>query len=217
MYIGVDEIDDEAAAFADFDDRLDFFDDDIDNPIDFFDEDDDSAFFADEPLINTSTTVEPPKKIRAVGWGFGSLAPLVEHDPVDITFEPTINDFNDVKSVQCMISTIAPSGTPDQFPDRAALGRIYKFLRSQSKGAALRPFNICKLAADFKRSTVAFDDQKLNSICTFDGAVRVLSEIGLIRFDADKKNFFMPVPNKTFDLNRSRLFKLNAKGDVNER
>lgn len=216
---GIDEIDEDAAAFADFDARPDFVDEDLDARPDFAEEDFDAPidFFDDDDVPLDSPAVMPVKKIRAVAWNFGALADLVEHEPVDITFEPSINEFNDIRSVQCMISTLEPSGDAEQFPDRPALARIYKFLRAQSREAAFRSFNLCKLAADFRRSNVAFDDQRLNSIYTFAAAVKVFSEIGLIHFDADGKNFFMPVPNKAFDLNRSRLFKLNSEGDAHER
>ncbi|MBQ9478352.1 MAG: hypothetical protein IJU71_02260, partial [Selenomonadaceae bacterium] len=69
----------------------------------------------------------------------------------------------------------------------------------------------------FRNSTAAFDNPALNSIYTMACAVEVFGEIGLIRFDADRKNFLMPIPKKTFDLNRSRLFTLNIGGGANER
>lgn len=209
IFIGVDECDEGIAFFGDHDNQIEFLGDEDAQPDDF-----------DEAEIIPVRAVEPVEAkttIRAVGWDFGSFAALVKEQPVDITFEPSINEFNDEKSVQCQISTLEPHGDADQFPDRNALGRIYKFLRSQSKDETLKPFDICKLAAGFRRSTMAFDAPKFNSIYTLESAIKVFAEIGLIRFDADRKNFFMPIPKQTFDLNRSRLFKLNAGGGANER
>ena len=200
IYIGVDECDEGMGFFGDHDNQIEFMEDD--QPDDF-----------DEAEI---IPVEMTPMIRAVGWNMGEFAALVNAQPVDITFEPSINEFNGEKTVQCMISTLEPHGDVEQFPDRSVLGRIYKFLRSQSKDETLKPFDICKLAAGFRRSTMAFDDPKFNSIYTLESAIKVFAEIGLIRFDADRKKFFMPVPKKTFYLNRSRLFKLNNEGGFDE-
>ena len=206
IFTGIDEVDEGMAMFGDHD-----------NQSDFFEEEDDPSEWLDEGADISVENVEPKKTVRAVGWGLGSMVELVTGAPVDITFEPSINEFNGEKTVQCMISTLEPHGDVEQFPDRNALGRIYKFLRSQSKDETLKPFDICKLAAGFRRSSLAFDDPKLNSIYTFMSAVRVFGEVGLIRFDADRHNFLMPIPKKTFDLNRSRLFKLSTGGGANER
>lgn len=207
-FIGVDECDEGIGFFGDHDNQIDFLSDEDDQPEDF-DE-------AEIIPVSAVDAVEMKPMIRAVGWNMGEFAALVKEQPVDITFEPSINEFNDEKTVQCMISTLEPNGDNAKFPDRNALGRIYKYLRSQSKDETLKPFDICKLAAGFRRSTMAFDDPKFNSIYTLESAIKVFAEIGLIRFDADRKNFFMPVPKKTFDLNRSRLFKLNNEGGSDE-
>ena len=208
-YIGVDEIDELSAAFGE---------EGLDEIAEAFG---DSEFQADR--LGELEEDEAPDgsddklKVRAVGWSMGALAPLVNEEPIDIVFEPSVNEYNGEKSVQCMINSLEPSGMPDQFPSRAELGRIYKFLRSQSKSGMPQPFDICKLTAAFRRSTVANAEPKLNSIYTLSSAMQIFAEIGLMHFDADGKNFFMPVPKGKFDLNRSRIFKLNNEGADDER
>ena len=218
MFIGIDEIDEGFAMFGDFDCHEDFYgDEDNDDRAFLFEDEDDRSYWSDEGANLSLNTFEPKKHVRAVAWNLGMLASLVNKEPVNIIFEPGINDYNGLRSVQCVVSSIEPAGDRSQFPDRKALGRIYKFLRSYAKNESVKPFDICKIADAFSRSTMALDDPKLNSIFTMASAVEVFGEIGLIRFDAERKKFFMPIPNKTFDLNRSRLFILNSEGGANER
>ena len=206
MFFDIDGVDEGAAMFGDFD-----------SPIDFYEDDDDRVDWLDEGVGVSDKPVEIKKTVRAVGWGMGSLASLVNTEPINIIFEPNVNEYNGERSVQCVVSSIEPDGSNDRFPDRAALGRIYKFLRSYARGETFKPFDICRIASAFRNSTAAFDNPALNSIYTMACAVEVFGEIGLIHFDADRKNFRMPVPTKTFDLNRSRLFTLNIGGGANER
>ena len=193
--LGIDEIDELGEAFGDYEMQSDL--------VDELEENED----LDSDRI----------KIRAVGWGMGALAPLVESEPIDLIFEPSINEYNGEKSVQCTINSLEPTGSPEQFPDREALVHIYKFLRMQSRSETLKPFDLCKLAAEFRRSPLANDNPKLNSIYTLSSAVQVFCEIGLMRLDFEGKNFFMPIPKGKFDLNRSRIFALNNEGVDNER
>ena len=192
--LGIDEIDELGEAFGDYEMQSDL--------VDELEENED----LDSDRI----------KIRAVGWGMGALAPLVESEPIDLIFEPSINEYNGEKSVQCTINSLEPTGSPEQFPDREALVHIYKFLRMQSRSETLKPFDLCKLAAEFRRSPLANDNPKLNSIYTLSSAVQVFCEIGLMRLDFEGKNFFMPIPKGKFDLNRSRIFALNNEGVDNE-
>ncbi|MBO4780696.1 MAG: single-stranded-DNA-specific exonuclease RecJ, partial [Selenomonadaceae bacterium] len=59
--------------------------------------------------------------IRAVAWSMGQLAPLVENEPVDVAYEPSLDTWQSEVRIQCTVSSLEPVAAAGEFPDRQQL------------------------------------------------------------------------------------------------
>lgn len=151
-----------------------------------------------------SFTINGEKKIRAVAWGCGSLAPLVENEPIDVAYEPSLDTWQGEPRIQCTVSSLEPAEAEGEFPEREQLVDVYKFLR-QARIYTER-FDLCSLVKAFNA-----DSGKNYSTYTFDSAVKVFEELGLIVFNREKKTFDMPRPKNKLELMNSRTFRLGRR------
>ena len=151
-----------------------------------------------------SFSVDAEKNIRAVAWGCGNLAPLVENESIDIAYEPEINEWKDEVRIQCNISSLEPTETGEVILEREKLLEIYNFLRKAR--SVTEKFNLCALVKEFNSQS-----GKNLSTYTFDGVIKIFEDLGLLTIDADKKTFELPRPKNKLELNNSRTFRLESR------
>ena len=144
------------------------------------------------------------ENIRAVAWGCGSLAPLVESEPVDLAYEPEVNEWQGEVRIQCNVSSLEPAAQGQAALDDNGLREVYTFLRKARSFTEY--FNLCSLVKAFNNQT----GQNLSTY-TFDGAIKVFEELGLLIIDRDKKTFELPRPKNKLDLNNSRTYRLGRR------
>ncbi len=142
--------------------------------------------------------------IRAVAWSCGNLAPLVENEPVDVAYEPSLDEWQGNVRIQCTVSSLEPVEIADEFPDRNQLVEVYNFLRRAR--VYTERFDLCELLKAFNNAT-----GKNFSIYTFDSAIKIFEELGLIVFNRDKKTFDMPRPKNKLELMNSRTYRLGRR------
>ena len=150
-----------------------------------------------------SFTIDEEKKIRAIAWGCGNLAPLVENEPIDLAYEPSLNEWKGEVRIQCSVSSLEPAAGVGEFPDRDQLVDVYNFLRRAR--SFTEKFNLCELVKAFNGEGKNF------STYTFDSAIKVFEELGLLLIDRDKKTFELPRPKNKLELTNSRTFRLGRR------
>ena len=150
-----------------------------------------------------SFTIDDEKKIRAVAWSCGSLAPLVEKEAIDLAYEPSLDEWQGEVRIQCQVSSLEPAEGVGEFPDRAQLVDVYNFLRRARNFT--EKFDLCDFVKAFNNSGKNF------STYTFDSAVKIFEELGLIVIDREKKTFEVPRPKNKLELTNSRTFRLGSK------
>ena len=153
-------------------------------------------------VIPAATTNLP--NIRAIAWGMGNLAPLVESEPVDVAYEPSLDTWQGEVRIQCTVSSLEPVAAADEFPDREQLIVVYNFLRRAR--AYTDRYDICALVKALNNQTGGNF-----STYTFDSAVKIFAELGLFVGNRDGKTFDMPRPQNKLELMNSRTFRLGRR------
>lgn len=143
-------------------------------------------------------------KIRAIAWNCGSLVPLIENEPIDMAYEPSLEEWQGELRIQCTVSSLEPVANSAEFPDREQLVAVYHFLR-RARVYTSR-FDLCSLMRAFNN-----DSGKNFSVYTFDCAVKVFVELGLLVLNREKKTFDMPRPKNKLELASSRTFRLGRR------
>ena len=146
------------------------------------------------------------KNIRAVAWDKGNFSALIENEPVDLVYEPEINEWQDTFSVQCTVNYFEPAAVEGGFPDRAKLADIYKFLKQFS--SQTDKFEICDFAEKFNAAT-----GKNFPMYTTLSAIEIFQELGFLKIDAEEKTFELPTFGKKLNLKNSRTFRLGSKAN----
>ncbi|MBR4383171.1 MAG: hypothetical protein IKP64_06390, partial [Selenomonadaceae bacterium] len=154
---------------------------------------------------NVHLSFDIDENIRAVAWNCGSLAPLIESEPLDLAYEPEVNEWQGELRIQCNVSSLEPAVAEGElFPDREELLDVYNFLRQVN--TSMNRFNLCALVRTFNNET-----GKNFSTYAFAGAITVFEELGLMAIDRDKKTFQMQRPKSKLDLRNSRTFRLGSE------
>ncbi len=150
-----------------------------------------------------SFAIDGEQKIRAIAWNCGNLVPLVESEPIDLAYEPSLDEWQGEIHLQCSVSSLEPVEVEGEFPDREQLVDIYKFLRRAR--AFTEKFDLCSLVKVFNESGKNFSTYK------FDSAIKVFEELGLIIINGDKGTFELPRPKNKLELTNSRTFRLGRR------
>ncbi len=144
------------------------------------------------------------KNIKAVAFGLARFATLIDNEPVNLTYYPGIDEWQDRRSVKCFVSNIDPVADENNFPTREQLGAVYKFLL-KLRGKT-NSFDIKLITEKF--NTVMKKDFPMYTILT---ALEIFQEIGLLRVDEESKTFDLPAGPKR-NLEDSRIFRLGVRG-----
>ena len=156
-----------------------------------------------------SFTISAEQNIRAVAWSCGNLAPLVENELIDVAYEPELNEWQGEVRIQCNISSLEPAAEGESALEREQLLEVYNFLR-KARNFTER-FNLCALVKEFNSQT-----GKNLSTYSFDGAIKIFEELGLLIIDNDKKTFELPRPKSKLDLNNSRSYRLERRESISD-
>lgn len=140
------------------------------------------------------------KNIRAVAFGLARFATLVANEPVNLTYYPGIDEWQDRRVVKCFVSNIEPIADKENFPKREQLGDVYKFLL-KLRGRT-NSFDIKIITEKF--NAVMKKDFPMYTILT---ALEIFQEVGLLRVDEENKTFNLPAGSKR-NLESSRTFRL---------
>ena len=144
------------------------------------------------------------ENIRAIAWGCGNLAPLVNEETIDLAYEPEINEWQGNVSIQCKVSSLEPAAQGESVMSDDGLREVYTFLRKAR--SMTEQFNLCALVRAFNSQT----GQNISTY-TFDGAIKVFEELGLLIIDRDKKTFELPRPKNKLELMNSRTYRLGRR------
>ena len=150
-----------------------------------------------------SFTIDGAQKIRAIAWSCGNLLPLVENEPIDIAYEPSLDEWQGEVRIQCTVSSLEPVKVAGEFPDREQLIDVYNFLR-RARNFTER-FDLCSMVKVFNESGKNFSTYK------FDSAVKIFEELGLLIINRDKKTFELPRPKNKLELMNSRTYRLGRR------
>ena len=154
-----------------------------------------------------SFDISPEKKIRAVAWGCGNLVPLVENEFIDLAYEPELDVWKDEVRIQCKVTNLEPAAVGEKNLEREELLNVYNFLRRVK--TYTDKFDLCTLVRDFNRET-----GKNLSTYTFDDAIKIFEELGLLIIDNDKKTFAISRPKNKLNLMNSRTFRLSRRNET---
>ena len=114
------------------------------------------------------------KRVAALYWNYGELAELVTEEAVDLAYTPSINEWQGMRSVQCMADSIMPAAHERIFPDRGILKAVYAFLRELGGADGHIPYSTVALTRRFSR--------KMGHISryTMESALCIFRELGLL-------------------------------------
>lgn len=148
--------------------------------------------------------IDAEKNIRAVAWGCGNLAPLVENEAIDIAYEPEINEWKDEVRIQCNISSLEPAETGELILEREKMLEVYNYLRKAR--SMTEKFNLCALVKEFNSQS----GQNLSTYA-FDGVIKIFEDLGLLIIDTEKRTFELPRPKNKLELSNSRTYRLESR------
>ena len=114
------------------------------------------------------------KRVAALYWNYGELAELVTEEASDLAYTPSINEWQGMRSVQCMVDSVMPAAHERIFPDRGILKAVYAFLRELGGADGHIPYSTVALTRRFSR--------KMGHISryTMESALCIFRELGLL-------------------------------------
>ena len=114
------------------------------------------------------------KRVAALYWNYGELAELMTEEASDLAYTPSINEWQGMRSVQCMVDSVMPAAHERIFPDRGILKAVYAFLRELGGADGHIPYSTVALTRRFSR--------KMGHISryTMESALCIFRELGLL-------------------------------------
>ena len=135
-------------------------------------------------------------------WQHGALAKIVEREPVDIAYRPSINEWQGSRRVQGIVDSLAPAASARVFPDRAALAELYRFFAAVAAAGEEIPLDPLALTARFAE----LRPQPL-SLFTMQQGIQIFSELGLLQADFAESRYAFVRPEQKLDLTRSVTYR----------
>ena len=131
------------------------------------------------------------RPVCAIMWHQGKLADIVNAEPIDIVYTPSINEWNGKKSIQCMVEDLAPADAMRVFPTRSILMELYRFLMGQNEARGSIPFHAEALTGAYNMTASRYKKDRM-SYYTMCMGLRIFQELGILRADVEEKVFHMP-------------------------
>ena len=142
------------------------------------------------------------KSITALAWNKGTYAGLVNQEALDLVYVPEINVWNGRTSIQCMVEDFSPARQECCFPDHAALGQVYLFLRSVQRQDNTIPCDALQLTLRY------IEGRQKISLYTMEKALAIFQELGLLQPDFSEQRYIMPpAPKMKLDLMKSSIYR----------
>ena len=138
--------------------------------------------------------------MAAFYWNYGELAEVLTDEESDLAYMPSINEWQGMRSVQCMVEHIMPSEQERIFPDRDLLKTVYSFLREQCAADNVIPYGEAALTRHFSRAM-----QHISRYTMF-CALCIFRELGLLIPISGERWQFIP-PEGRLDLMDSPTFR----------
>ena len=136
-------------------------------------------------------------------WSHAELAGIVNAEPLDIVYKPSINEWMGRRSVQAIVDSLRPAEGAQVYPDRTALANLYRFLLAHQKrnGGSLPvdPIELCTLYAE--------DMGRPMQLYTLKEGLRVFTEIHLLVTTLGEDRCHIEVPQGKLDLRSSPTFR----------
>lgn len=114
------------------------------------------------------------KRVPALYWNYGEWAEIVTEEVYDLAYVPSMNEWQGVTSVQCMVDSLLPAAQERIFPSRALLRRVYTFLIGQRGADDRISYGTIALTRRFSHSV-----EHISSY-TMACALCIFRELGLI-------------------------------------
>ena len=114
------------------------------------------------------------KRVPALYWNYGEWVEIVTEEAYDLAYVPSMNEWQGVTSVQCMVDSLLPAAQERIFPSRALLRRVYTFLIGQRGADGRISYGAIALTRRFSRSV-----EHISSY-TMACALCIFRELGLI-------------------------------------
>ena len=149
--------------------------------------------------------------VAALYWNAGDLAELVTEEAGDFAYTPNINEWQGMRSVQCMVDSIMPAAHERVFPNRDLLKAVYTFLSRLRDGTDRIPYGEIALTRHFSREVFHVSRYTMEtSLCIF-------RELGLLAPLTEGGWQFIP-PTGKMDLTDAPTFRRHEdrKGDMND-
>jgi recombination protein J len=112
--------------------------------------------------------------VAALCWNAGELAEILTEEDSDLAYTPSINEWQGIRSVQCMAESVMPAEHERIFPDRALLKDLYRLLSSLRATNDQIAYNTLTLTRKFS------EEMRHISHYTMECALHIFQELGLL-------------------------------------
>jgi len=112
--------------------------------------------------------------VAALCWNAGELAEILTEEDSDLAYTPSINEWQGIRSVQCMAESVMPAEHERIFPDRALLKDLYRLLSSLRATNDQIAYSTLTLIRKFSR------EMRHISRYTMECALHIFQELGLL-------------------------------------
>ena len=142
------------------------------------------------------------QSIEMLWWSHAALAGLVNAEPLDIVYKPSINEWQGSRRVQAIVDSLRPAESARIYPDRAALADLYRFLLSRQKKGGDLPLDPVRLVALFEQ-----DMGRHMALYTLKEGLRVFTELHLLVTTLSEGTCRLVPPAGKLDLMASESFR----------
>ncbi|MDD6127139.1 MAG: single-stranded-DNA-specific exonuclease RecJ [Veillonellaceae bacterium] len=142
------------------------------------------------------------QSIEMLWWSHAALAGLVNAEPLDIVYKPSINEWQGSRRVQAIVDSLRPAESARIYPDRAALADLYRFLLSRQKKGGDLPLDPVRLVALFEQ-----DMGRHMALYTLKEGLRVFTELHLLVTTLAEGTCRLVPPAGKLDLMASESFR----------
>lgn len=112
--------------------------------------------------------------VKGLYWNYGMLSEVVTEEYMDLAYTPSINEWNGVRSVQCMVESLRPAEGELIFPTREILKSLYRYLHGVQNHKGCIPYTPPILTRKYAHAVEHI------SLYTVTCAVQIFQELGIL-------------------------------------
>lgn len=140
----------------------------------------------------------------ALAWGRAEYIETIAREYVDICYTAQLSEWQGVKTVEMVVSSIEPAECERIHPNRDLLVKIYLLLKKLQNTGRI-PADPMILTSQFARAANTHC-----SLFSMKEAVKIFEEIGLLKVDEENGRLYKLVtPKEKLDLTSSETYRLN--------